>query len=505
MTVRKTLSFSFMLILLVLISCASQIGSRSFHRRLLILFASISLIFTYFNLNNMHNNSFSNTDTVWAINEDLLKLEIIPYSIFTISLFTASIFVCFSIISGYVLPLDTIFVSFFYGYFTSLTDQQYDKLPIYLKKMPTTFMVSYLVMPAVSACITWFTYRILIRGVIYSDEEELFNRTLGWCGIIYPTAISAVFTILALKFLIHNSNFGTKALLGYIVIISSWLFAYVLFKVLIRAWIKRRAFLMYPQEYAVYMERSEKVEQGDREARGLGPIQNYYLPKISGTNSSSLTTTGTKPIRQFSISIIDSNSTVEPVISPAVIAGKLAISSKRAEELFSPILNVISIVSLFFFSSFESSNLYSIVYFSIQSRPSIWLVLIAILIGAAILSNRHGWFLGRSIISDMRFSQAFSIQLGVLLTMTVALLHSIPLAPMWYLVASIAAVCATNSDRSNNYLNHIHMQPTLLETDTADEEEEKGSYRSKLCLLMLFWICSIGFGFSVGFLSSLLL
>ena len=38
---------------LVLISCAMQIGSRSLNRRSLILFASISLIFTYYTLKSI--------------------------------------------------------------------------------------------------------------------------------------------------------------------------------------------------------------------------------------------------------------------------------------------------------------------------------------------------------------------------------------------------------------------------------------------------------------------
>lgn len=420
----------------------------------------------------------------------------IPRSIYSISLFTAAIFLCFSVISGYVLPFDTIFVSFFYGYFTSMASPSDDTFTFHLKRMSSTFFLSYLVMPVVSGCFTWLTYRILIRGVMYADEEDKFNMTLGWCGIIYPTALSAIFTIFTFKFFLYNSSFPAKTLLGYLVIIASWIFAFVLFKVFIRAWIKRRAFLMYPQEYAVYMERSEKIEQGDREARGLGPIQDYYVPKIYVANSTS--TNGTKAPPPSSSSIKDNNSAIVPEISPAVIAGKLAISSKRSEELFSPILNLISIISLFLLSSFESSNLYIIVSLSIDSKPSIWFVLPAILVGTSILSNRHGRYLGRNIISEMTFSQAFSIQLGVLLTITLSLLHSIPLAPMWFLLAAIAAVCATNPDRSEQVLK----QPSLHETGS---EDEKGvSFRSKLLLMVFFWACSIGFGYSVGFLSTLL-
>ena len=473
-----------------------QIGSRSLNRRSLILFASISLIFTYYTLKSIQQPKQTNA-TIWAFQEHLLSSLEIPYSIYSVSLLTAAIFVSFSIVSGYVLPLDTIFVSFFYGYFTSLDTNDDETL---FKWLPYTLVLSYLIMPVVSGCITWVVYRIFIRGVMYADEEEKFNRTLGWCGLVYPTALSAILTIFILKFFIYNTSFHTKTFLGYMIIIASWLFSYVLFKIFIRAWIKRRAFLMYPQEYAVYMERSEKVEQGDREARGLGPIQDYYLPKISGANSASITTTASGGVKQHQPSIKDNYSSVEPAISPAVIAGKLAINAKRAEELFFPILNLISCASLFLFSAFDSVNLYRIVTLSIGVQPSIWLVLLAILIGAGILFKRHGHFLGRSIIPDLRFSQAFSIQLGVLLTMTLALLHSISAAPMWYLLTSIAAVCATNpNDQKANIPKQLHP----LETDTKDEEEEGGSFRSKLWLLLFFWVCSITFGYSVGFLSTL--
>lgn len=421
----------------------------------------------------------------------------IPFPVASVSLFTAAIFLIFSIISGYPLPFDTIFVSFYYGYFSSTKDET---LINHLKMLPSTFVITYVVMPLVSACLTWLTYRILIRGVMYADEEDKLNMTLGWCGIIYPTALSAAFTIFTLKIFIYKINIFTKTFLGYVVFISSWVFLFVLFKVFIRAWIKRRAFLMYPQEYAVYMERSEKLEQGDREARGLGPIQDYYLPRFSVANSTGLSSSGAgKPPLPSSFSIKDTNSAIEtPVISPAVIAGKFAINSKRAEELFSPILNVTCITSLFLLSSYESSNLYRIVSLSISYPPSAWLVLPVILVGAIFLSNRHGQYLGRSIISDMCFSQAFSIQLGVLLAITLSLLHSIPLAPMWYLLASIAALCASNPDRSKQILK----QPSLHETGSKDEEEEKGSFRSKLLLIVFFWACSIGFGYSAGFLAT---
>lgn len=420
----------------------------------------------------------------------------IPHFTYSISLFTAAIFVCFSVISGYPLPLDTIFISFFYGHFASLTSNE--GVNTHLQKMSSTCFISYLVMPVVSACFTWFTYRILILGIMNSDEEDRFNMTLSWCGIIYPTAISASITILVLKLFLHSRSFRTRTLLGCLVIIVSWILAFVFFKVFLRAWVKRRAFLMYPQEYAVYMERSEKLEQGDREARGLGPIKDYYLPKTSVANSTSASTNGAKLPLPSTLSLKDNNSAVEPVISPAVIAGKLAINFKRAEELFTPILNVTSVVSLFLFSSFESSNLYRIISRSINAKPSIWVVLPAILVGSLLLSNRHGQYLGRKIIPDMRLSQAFSIQLGVLLTLTLALLYSIPLAPMWYLLASIAAVCASNPDRSSQVLK----QPSFHET-TSKDEEEMGSFRSKLMLMMFFWACSIVFGYSVGFLSPL--
>ena len=244
---------------------------------------------------------------------------------------------------------------------------------------------------------------------------------------------------------------------------------------------------MFPQEYAVYMERSEKVEQGDREARGLGPIQDYYLPKTTTTLNFSKPSQSTK----------DTNSTIlqssgGPKISPAVIAGKLAIISKRSEELFRPILNILSVVTLFTLTSFESRNVLIIVNKAVEEgeEPSsflFWSAFLVILPGGLFLSRRYAIFLGRSIINDMRFSQAFAIQLGSLLTITLGLfLHSIPLAPMWYLLFSIAAVCSSQED-------------VVVSTDN-DSDENIVTFRQKLGYVVFLWTCSIVFSAAVGFI-----
>lgn len=395
-----------------------------------------------------------------------------------------------SIVSKFPLPLDASFCAFFYGYLIDLDPN--DATTTLTRQL----VLSYLILPTISGCFTWCIYRILIRGILFADPEEKFKRTLSWCGVIYPVAISTSFTVIALKYYLSHHSALLKFIYGHVILVVSFGLAYALFKVFLRAWIKRRVFLMYPQEYAVYMERSEKVEQSDREARGLGPIQDYYLPPKTGININ---------LTKSSQSIKDTNSTIlqptAPAISPAVIAGKLAIISKRSEELFRPILNLLSMVTLFTLTSFESRNVLIIAHRALDSTKEslvptpllLWSAFLFILSGGLLLSRRYAVFLGRNIINDMKFSQAFAIQLGTLLTITLGLfLHSIPLAPMWYLLFSIAAVCSsqevTDTDRYAYYY------------DVDDDDESVVTFRQKLGSVIFLWTCSIGFSGAVGFM-----
>lgn len=478
----------------MLIACAVAIGSKSLNRRAIVIFTFFAIFITYFILRSKYSTGLQ--DNLWlsSLNDQQQQQHLEEehvQDILGVSLCSAVVFASISLVSKYPLPLDTSFCSFFLGcIFSTSTD---------LSAVYSHFkflIISYLIMPMISGCFTWLIYRIFIKGILYADPEEKFRLTLSWCGFFYPLALAALVSACALiNFIQPDSSFFYKIISGLLIFVGAYAFSHGLFKLFLRAWLKRRAFLLYPQEYAVYMERSEKVEQGDREARGLGPIRDYYyLPKSS--------TTSVKP--NPSQSIKDSNSAVLQIstISPAVIAGKLAIISKRSEELFRPINNFMAVVLLFLVSSFESFNLMAIVKKATgltgETPPFLlWPALLLILIGGLIFSHRSGIYFGKNIIRDMRFSQAFAIQLGTLLTLTFVLfLHTIPPAPMWYLLASVTAVStSTYNDKSTT---------VIAEDDSDSEGENKESFRYKLGLIVFFWASAIVFGFCSGSIYSYL-
>ena len=204
-------------------------------------------------------------------------------------------------------------------------------------------------MPVVSGCITWVVYRIFIRGVMYADEEEKFNRTLGWCGLVYP------YRPLRHPHHFHPQILHLQHLLPY-ENIPRLHDNHRLLALLLRplqnihpAW-SSDALSSCIRRSTPCTWNDRKVEQGTGK-HVAGSHSDYYLPKISGANSASITTTASGGVKQHQPSIKDNYSSVEPAISPAVIAGKLAINAKRAEELFFPILNLI-FVRLFFIFRF---------------------------------------------------------------------------------------------------------------------------------------------------------
>ena len=162
---------------LVLASCATPIGSRSLHRRFIIAFILISTILTYVKLKNGHV-----PDSSWInILEDSLKndpdreREVLAFAVITSTIFTVM-----SIISKFPLPLDVSFCAFFYGYLFVTNESA--------ASLTRSLILSYLILPVISGCFTWCIYRILIRGILFVDEEDKFKRTLSWCGVIYPGA-----------------------------------------------------------------------------------------------------------------------------------------------------------------------------------------------------------------------------------------------------------------------------------------------------------------------------
>ena len=470
-------------------------GSQSLHRRIIVTLTLFSAILSFYILRA--NRTGEGHDDLWyTLMSSVLKIDNNANQeqeqeqeqekfrqVICAAIISSLVPTTISLIFSYPLPLDTIFCPLFVAYLTGQNLSFYPAL--------NTILISYVVMPLISACFTWLIYRILIKGILYADEQERFKKTLSWCGLIYPIAFASIITAFSFTNFIHSFTFYYKILTGCFILFGSFGFGYAAFKIIFRAWLKRRAFLLYPQEYAVYMERSEKVEQGDREARGLGPIQDYYLPRISEGSSNSVTTITTKNNNNNNRHS-DSNFTIvlpsAPAISPAVIAGKLAIISKRSEELFRPINDLMSICLLLILSSFESFNLMTLVKASLGLTETphflLWPALLFILIGGIFFSQRSGTLLGRNIIHEMKVSQAFAIQLGTLLTLTLVLfLHCIPPAPMWYLLASIGAVRASISRYMDN------------------PEESQGAEQKNnriFSIIVTFWSSTIIFSICAG-------
>lgn len=493
-----------------MVAFTAATGSRSLHRRLIVLISLTSLVFTYFYL------SWSSVSTgIWQrFLDEMVKSRKAEkmFVIYELAFFSSCFFNIIALAIKYPIPLDCTVLAFFCGHF--LHSQSF-----------TTFLtllsLSFIVLPVISACITWSLYRILIQGIMFSETDETnnnatnkdkFKNTLAWCGLIYPLSLALCVTGFALKYVLNLSTVLRNNLLALSVFSIATGVFYALFKVFLRAWLKRRVFLLYPQEYAVYMERSEKVEQGDREARGLGPIQDYYLPKSYASSAAAANASASySGVLSASISTKqDANSIVihSANTSMAVIAGKLAIASKRSEELFRPVTNFLSVATFSLFFAFESSILLSIslktlARYRINTNFIFWSFFLgAIVPGSIFMAKRLCIHVGREIIPNLKYSQAFAIQFAVLLTSVLALtLNSVVLAPSWYLLFSLAAVCSS----SNGKFIIDNSTEVAIETSSSANPEandlffDRSRSRKRIILMAAFWACSIIFSLCFGF------
>ena len=428
------------------------------------------------------------------------------------SLLFSVIFTLSSTIAGYPLPLSPVFCLNFYGHFLKAVDATDAKIitgRIGMKNpasiLARSLVLSFIILPFISGCITWSIYRVFIRGVLFFDEENRFIRTLSWCGVIYPVAFSITVAALFLRFFASTDSLLERGLYCFLILLSTLIISYLFFRFFFKAWLKRRVFLAYPQEYALYLERSEKADQGDREARGLGPLKDHYQSRNqSSSNSYSTTVVNGNNILTKQQKINDPRNTNDkgssvqlPVsysssfTSVAVSAGKLTLELKRTEELFRPILVILSISTLLSIFALESFNILVIIKnFDPKSQDFsssfLCFIILIILTGSLVLSHRLSEFFGRNILIGMRPSQAFAIQIGVISAVTIGfLLHPLPLTPMFYLIMSIGAASLGSFNETSSVLDGL--------------VGVNGDFRVKIGFLCLFLYCTLAFSLSIGF------
>lgn len=476
MTVRH--SFGVVLIYylyyVVVLAFSMTAGSRSMQRRLVILCILLGTVPAFY-----HFRFHSQT-------APLLPSPLARPSDIKVALAAVATFILLSFPLKFPLPLNFLFSLFFSACFQAVT----------LRGL----LISYLVMPVVAGCCAWLIGRIFIRGVLFVPQEDSFKLALSWCGLIYPISVAVAITSVTLRYFPLDMSDLKRSILGQLVLMASFFAAYILFKVFFRAWLKRRVFLKYPQEYALYLERSERIEQGDREARGLGPIQNYYNYTGGSIANGSLSVTKQST---DTISVLYQTPHSPSGPSPAIIAGKLALNRKRTEELFRPALIILAIASLLSFTSLESLNILNLIrVLSSHIEPPItttslesylpWTVLVISLIGGIFLAQRPVEIIGRFLISDMKPSQAFTIQFATLATFLLGLfLHPLPLTPLAYLLAAISAsILGQEEEDGKNGRN-------------SEQDRLDGSpilKTSPLYSIYTFWFLAAAFAYSVGIL-----
>lgn len=486
------------------------------HRRTIIFITLLITIPTFWILSKSDPESARGTwiDFLKATDGIVDQSHAVKVKTLMISLIFSVIFTLSSTIAGYPLPLSPVFCLNFYGHFLKVADvnskiftnsdeSDYSGMKNTVAILARSLVLSFIILPIISGCITWSIYRVFIRGVLFFDEENRFKRTLSWCGVIYPVAFSISVSVLFLRFFASTDSILERGLYCFLIILSTLILSYLLFRFFFKAWLKRRVFLAYPQEYALYLERSEKVDQGDREARGLGPLKDYYQSRCQSSSDSYGTTvvTGNIVTKQKINEPRNTNDKVSSVQFPvgysssftsvAVSAGKLTLEFKRTEELFRPILVILSISTLLSIFALESFNILVIIRnFDPKSQDFsssfLCFIILIILTGSLVLSYRLSEFFGRNILIGMRPSQAFAIQIGVISAITIGLLlHPLPLTPMFYLIISIGAV----SLGSFNETSSVHDGLVGL----------NGDFRIKIGFLCLFLYCTLVFSVSIGF------
>lgn len=348
-----------------------------------------------------------------------------------------------------------------------------------------TFILVNVVFPVLSACFTWSIYRIFIQAFLFSDPEDRFKRTLAWSPVFYAVCLAVASTaIIARVGLLHYKWSHAIVLLasgGTAIIVA---FAvYFAFRFFFQAYIKRKAFLHYPQEYALYLERPERSEQLDREARGLGPGStiNHALPiNIAQTSTPNHLTT------------------------------------KRAEELFRPLLILMGVTTGLAVTHIEAGNLLNYLrllnQFQVAKqvdlwRPVFWTSFFLLLAGRMTFSERICRVVGIEVIPELAPSQAFAIQMGTLTTIALAAHFQLTFlsAPILYLFTSIATIGTVKSSQSASEPQAVGLEKpqasnkSHITARTGPIDTITPPYRiSVFYRVVLFWIITALIAFISG-------
>ena len=271
----------------------------------------------------------------------------------------------------------------------------------------------YVGVPGVAALGAWLVARVLAgRQQEEAQQGNQFNRTLRWCTVVYPltvTVIGGTVLFRQVPGLLPASVPARAAPLVAAGLSTALCLGAVLFtRTFLTAWLKRRVFLLYPQECAQYLKTTERAHEArDREARGLGP-GTRAAPALGTALGTGLARSGSSRASTL----------------PLGADGQAALNARRSEELFRPALVLIAL-----FVQASTVNGECLLVLAVLQRvfngpvpafsPHVFLgvACVAMAAGRLTLSRRVAETVGARIIVRMRPSQAFAAMLGVLLAL----------------------------------------------------------------------------------------
>lgn len=350
-----------------------------------------------------------------------------------------------------------------------------------------TFILVNAVFPVLAACFTWSIYRIFIQAFLFAEPEDRFKRTLAWSPVFYAVclAVASVAIIARIGLLHYKWSHATVLVASILTAILVSVLVYYAFRFFFQAYIKRKAFLRYPQEYALYLERPERSEQLDREARGLGPNNHNNINHVIPVNVAQVSTSN-------------------------------HLTTKRAEELFRPLLILMGVTTAVAVTHIEAGNLMNYLLllnqFQVANkidfwRPVFWASFVLLLAGRLTFSERICRAAGIEVIPELAPSQAFAIQMGTLATVALAANFQLTFlsAPILYLFSGLAAIGTVKSSQA---AAESQLQPpdkpqasnkSLITARTGQVDNNTLPYRtSALNRVILFWIITALMAFISG-------
>lgn len=412
-----------------------------------------------------------------------------------------------SFFMNYPTPLGPIILVSISGFFLTANDNAENPLWQEIRKhgkiggIVQAALLAYVLLPLLASWTAWAVYRLLIRWTLYGETEGQFRRTMSWTVVLYPVCIAVAAAAMLLRILavrIDEHMLAVTFALGGAVCIAG--LGYCLFRFFLRAGLKRHVFLKYPQEHAHYLERSERAEQGDREARGLGPTHDHYSASQSASHSASQ-------------SVSRSLEKLPAGESLAVAAGKTALNAKRSEQLFRPALIILALATETSCAFIETTTLIQLLkkllYYHDNSYPMLlYVAIIPLAMGRVLLSRGAVIFTSRNILPSMTPSQGFAIQFGVLVAMTLAftLRISSHMSPLMCLVAAIIAVGAGSMGNAPDAPNSmVASSKRIMELiSPSQSRQDYAAFRLTAAKLLGFWlICALN-AFIIGAVAGLI-